>query len=132
MHKLDCLFLAIVLIAILILMVLAVGIIFPGQYEPEEGVWFCKALQIQLSYEQGEETFIIEDGKKIICGCGSDRGVKAVYLFCQEFNHPEYDLDEVIFAAQIIKCNNSLLLVREEKTQQEYTFLRTDPYEPAL
>ena len=132
MHKLDYLFLTIVLIAILVLLVLVMGIVFPVQYEPEEGNWFCEALQIQLSYEQDGESFVIEDGKKIICGCGSDRGVKAVYLSCQEVNHPEYDLGEVLFVAEIIKCNDSILLVREEKTQQEYTFFRMDMCNPAL
>ena len=132
MHRLDYLFFAIVLIAILVLLVLAAGIIFPAQYEPEEGTRFCQALQIQLCYEKDGETFIIENGRKITCSCGSDRGVKGVYLSCQEFDHPEYDLGEIIFLARIIRCSDSMLLVREEKTQQEYTFLRMDPYEPAL
>ena len=132
MHKLDYFYLAIMLIAILILIVLAVGIIFPVQHEPEEGIWFCEALQIQLCYEQDGETFIIEDGKKIICSCGSDRGAKAVDVHCQEFDHLEYDLGETIFAAEIVKCSNGILLVREEKTQQEYMFLRIDLDNSAL
>lgn len=98
----------------------------PVQYEPEDGVWFCEELQIQLSYEQDAQSFVIRDGEQIICACGSDRGVPYIYVSCQETNNSIYSLGEEIFYAKIIELSETELLVCDEETMRQYTFTRLE------
>ena len=46
------------------------------RYEPQEGVWYCEELQMQLSYEQDTESFVTEGNRKIRVYCETDRGSK--------------------------------------------------------
>lgn len=101
-------------------------ITFSPRYEPNEGIWFCEELQIQLDYSGKAETFVIESGAKIQCGCGSDRGIKEIRVYCQEFDHPTYKLAELIFCADIKKLTDRTLTVVDPQTEQEYVFVRTD------
>lgn len=98
----------------------------PDQYEPEEGVWVCEELQIQLSYEQNTPCFVVKNGEKIICACGSDRGVQYIYVSCQEKDHPVYDLGEEIFSAKIVSLSETELVVYDEQDKQQYIFIRQD------
>lgn len=96
------------------------------QYEPEEGVWVCDELQIQLDYDSGKESFIIGNGVKIHCGHGSDRGVKRVLLYSQDFTNSDYELGEIIFAADITKLTEAMMTVYDPQTEKEYIFVRID------
>lgn len=115
--------LRIALLFMILFSVWCVGCV-PDQYEPEEGIWYCDELQIQLSYESDAECFVIKDGEKIRCACGSDRGVNHIEVSCQHENHPDYRLAELIFSAEIISLNESELLVYDEQTDRQYVFLR--------
>jgi len=118
------------LLFLVFLFILATAVIsilmFPPRYEPEEGVWFCEELQIQISYEKNANTFLIENGEKINCACGSDRGVKELQVYCQEWDHPTYRLDEMIFCADIKKLTDKTLTVFDPLAKQEYIFIRID------
>ena len=101
-------------------------VIHTPQFEPEDGIWVCEELQIQLDYSGHSETYIIENGKKIHCGCGSDRGIKQIEVSCQERNHPIYKVGELVFCAEIKKLTDNTLLVCDPKTKQEFVFIRVD------
>lgn len=113
-----------------VIVILQIAMLFagcvPDQYEPEEGIWYCDELQIQLSYESYAQCYIIEDDEKILCACGSDRGVKYIHVTCLERNHPQYKLGDVIFFAEVISLNDTELLVYDEQTEQQYVFLRIE------
>ena len=96
------------------------------QYEPEDGVWLCEELQMQLDYSGHSETYFVKNGKKILCGCGSDRSVKAIEISCQEFNNPDYYAGELIFRAEIRKLTDETMLVYEPKTDREFIFIRVN------
>ena len=98
----------------------------PTQYEPQEGVWYCEELQIQLSYKSDAPCFVIENDEKIVCGCGSDRGVNYIQVLCQETDNPYYYLGEMVFCAEIISLNDVELIVYDESTQEQYAFYRID------
>lgn len=98
----------------------------PDQYEPEDGVWYCEDLQIQLSYDVGKECYAIIDGEKITAACGSDRGVKRLYVSSQQKDHPKYYLGKTIFAAEIISLNETEFVVYDEQAQREYIFYRIE------
>ena len=104
--------------------ILFVSVGYIPQYEPEDGIWLCEELQIQLDYSGTRDTFVINNGEKIHCSCGSDRGVKAIQVVCQQRDHPTYDLGEIIFYAEIKKIKDNTLIVRDPTTEQEYTFVR--------
>lgn len=114
---------------LLLIVVLHLLIFFPGcapvQYEPEEGVWYCDELQIQLSYERDVPTYIVEDGEMILCACGSDRGVKWLEVSNQDAGY-HANLGEVLFYAEILRLDESELVVYCGDLDKEYTFVRVD------
>lgn len=97
---------------------------FPDQYAPEDGVWYCKELLLQLSYEPGSTCFVVEDGQAIVCACGSDRGSKWIYVFCQDAEQSKYHMGELLFSMQIVSLNDTELVVVEENANHEYVFRR--------
>ena len=115
-----------IFVIILLILILCAGCV-PDQYEPEEGVWFCKELQMQLSYEKGIQSFLVENGEKIICSCGSDRGVQYLFVTNYDMSHPCYSFDEELFTARIISLSETEFLVYDEQAERYYTFLRIDP-----
>ena len=96
------------------------------QYEPKAGIWMCDELQIQLDYDSGNESFIIENGVKIHCGHGSDRGVNRIQVYSQDFDNLDYDLGEMIFAADITMLTEAMMTVYDPLTEKEYIFVRID------
>ena len=73
----------IILLAVLLFALIS-AIAYTPNYEPEEGIWYCEQLQIQLDYSGKGETFIKKDDVKIRCSCGSDRAVKMLQVFSQD------------------------------------------------
>lgn len=98
----------------------------PDQYEPENGVWYCEELQIQLSYDVGKECFIVINGEKIAAACGSDRGVNRLVVSSQQANHPDYYMGETIYEAEIISLNEQEFVVYDEQAQREFVFYRVE------
>lgn len=96
----------------------------PVQWEPTQGVWFCDELSIQLSYEEDDESFIIEDGNKIICACGSDRGSRRIEVSCQDNSTRDYYMGELVFSAEILSLEGNELNVYHKETEREYIFLK--------
>ena len=110
---------------IVYLVILFANIAYIPQYEPDEGIWFCEELQIQLDYNGGNETFI-EEGEMLHCGCGSDRGVNEIQVSCEQRNHPTYELGELVFRAEIKQLTDKKMTVFKLTTGEEYIFVRID------
>lgn len=96
----------------------------PDQYEPTEGVWYCEELNIQLSYESDEITYMVIDGELVVCACGSDKGVDRILLCCQQEGHRDFYLGELLFEAQIIALRESELLVYVDTLDTQFSFER--------
>ena len=111
---------------IVYLVILFANIAYIPQFEPAEGIWFCEELQIQLDYNDGSETFIIEEGEILHCSCGSDRGVKEIQVSCEQRSHPIYELGELIFRAEIKQLTDKKMTVFKPTTGEEYIFVRID------
>ena len=94
-------------------------------YEPQSGVWYCEELQIQLSYEDDEVTYITENGKQIIGTCETDRGSKWIGVLCRT-DEVGYYVGDQLFLAKIISLNDDTLVLYHEDTNQKYIFLRKD------
>lgn len=109
---------------IVYLVILFLNIAYIPQFEPDSGIWFCEELQIQLDYNGGGETYIIEEGEIYHCSCGSDRGVKEIQVSCEQRNHPTYELGELIFRAEIKQLADEKMIVFNPITGEEYVFVR--------
>lgn len=118
-------FRAIVIYAVTLCIAFCMGCT-PDQYEPENGVWYCEDLQIQLSYDIGKECYAIIDGEKIKTACGSDRGVNRLCVSNQQKGHPKYYMGETIFVAEIISLNETEFVVYDEQAQREFVFYRVE------
>lgn len=114
--------LSILLIALLFIITCSIIVCFPDQYAPEDGIWYCEELLIQLSYEPESPCFIIENNQEIVCACGSDRGSDRINIFCQDAGQSEYHMGELVFSAQVISLNDIELVVFDENTNQQYIF----------
>ena len=98
----------------------------PDSFEPEEGVWYCPELNIQLSYESGIPSYIVVEGETVICACGSDRGVDRILLYCQQQGHPQYHMGQLLFSAQVLELTREELTVSVDSPDNRYVFRRTD------
>lgn len=95
----------------------------PVRYEPQEGVWYCEELQIQLSYEDDARTYITENGNRILGICGTDRGSKLIGILCQS-THAGHYVGEQLFLAEIISLDDHALVLYDKDSKQQYVFQR--------
>ena len=98
------------------------------QYEPEDGIWYCEELEMQLSYDKDGQSYVVENGEKIICACGSDKGVPYLFVSIQEVHHSSYSLGEEIFCAKIISVSETEFVVYDENNERQYIFSRIDSH----
>ena len=96
----------------------------PDQYEPTEGVWYCEELNIQLSYEPDEISYMVIDGETVLCACGSDKGIDRILLCCQQEGHGAFYMGELLFEAQIIGLSESQMLECVDTLDTQYCFER--------
>lgn len=95
----------------------------PKSLLPGEGIWYCDELQIQLSFENHETSYIVVDGVEIACAVGNDRGSKQIVISCQELNSEHFCLDEVILAAWHVELTDNCWIMQDDSGQQ-YIFKR--------
>ena len=38
-----------------------------AQYAPKDGVWYCEELNLTLSYESEDKSYLVKDGETILC-----------------------------------------------------------------
>jgi len=93
-------------------------------WTPEEGVWYCDDLEIQLSFSEGNETYAIIDGKKVQCVCINDRGAIDFSVLVQERNVPNYGVGDSIFWGQYVSLSESEFVVEDCNTGVRYIFVR--------
>lgn len=105
-------------------LMLVITISSPAQFEPSDGIWYCDELSIQLSYEKGEESFVIFDDEKIVCACVTDPGSDILAVLSQDPDTAQYTLGETVFSGRILHLDSEALIVQDETSGAEYTFNR--------
>ena len=93
------------------------------QYFPEDGVWYCEELEMQMSYETDVRSYATVDQTRISCCTGNDRGSNWITLSCTESYNPCYDVGEVIFAGEYVSLDDHRLVLRAADGR-EYVFER--------
>ena len=98
------------------------------EYYPQEGVWFCEELQIQLSFEDSANCCILVDGIPLYCGWQIDRG-STVIVFEVQDHHPDFSLGDNVFVGEYITHDENILHIQEYKGTTIYKFVRMDESE---
>lgn len=91
---------------------------------PEDSVWYCDELQMQLSFISGVESFCIIDGEKIPCICENDTSSMWFCVFSQATNMENLPAGTELFCAERVSLTETSFVVREIKTKKEYTFIK--------
>ena len=113
-----------VLTIIVLLLILYQGLgNTPKRLMPENGIWYCDELQIQLSFEDYEPSYIVVDGVEIKCAVGNDRGSKLIMISSQEHYSEHFRLDETILAAWHVSLAENRWIMQDD-AGREYVFVR--------
>ena len=117
-----------ILVAFFLLLLLYVVLIFTLEpknkvWRPEQGVWYCEELHMQLSFEKGYKSYVILDGEAILCACENDRGSKNLLVLCQEPNVKGYEIGDPIFSGRYVDLNNNKYTVKDNDSHELYTFV---------
>lgn len=104
---------------------------------PSDGVWYCAELQAQFTfglvntYVSPDETFVVDESKnyviingdRIASMLGGDYGATYVWIDCQEPNHPDFYVGEIIYSFKFVSLSDIEYIV-EDDAGKRYTFLR--------
>ena len=125
MKKIDILLL-LIFVGGLLLVVFGVFLLTctPPDYYPDEGVWYCAELQMQLDFGGDDESFAIVNGEKIMCGCGADRGSTWLMVGNIDVNCTQFRLGEAVWGGTFVSLDDTKLIIKDD-TGVEYTFYRT-------
>lgn len=93
---------------------------------PDGGTWYCEALQMELSFEYGEYSYVIIEGEEIKCKCYNNRGARDISLVIMEEDLAGYQLGDTYFWASYVDLNDECYVVKECSTGEVYTFCRID------
>lgn len=98
----------------------------PYQTFPQEGIWYCEELQIQICFDKDREkrnTYAIIDDEKINCVLYTDYGNRYFSIVCQDMITGKYDSADY-YAGEFISFNDERIITRDTQTQTEYVFVR--------
>ena len=108
---------------------------------PTDGVWYCAELQAQFTVYHGtdyipidatpfvdpladeSENYIIVNDDRIAALWGNDRGSTKVSISCQEPDHPDFDLGEIIYLLEFVSLSDTEYVLKDDAGKQ-YTFMR--------
>lgn len=94
-----------------------------SEWMPQDGIWYCEALQMQISFAEGE-CFTVIDGEKILCDCINDKGSTNFFIISQASHIEGLPVGTELFSAERVKLTETEFVVREEKTGKEYVFIK--------
>ena len=95
-------------------------------WTPNEGVWYCDELKIQLSFTLDEETYAIINGEKVICVWGNNTGSSYFSVIVQENGVEGYQIGESFFLGKYKTLTDSELVLEDRESGILYSFVRVD------
>lgn len=121
-HIIYGLFLALLLVVVIYTVFLFAVEPTNKVWRPEEGIWYCEELQIQLSFDSRYKSYAILDDQMIVCACENSRGSKDILVLCQESIAGEYEIGDLIFSGRYVDLDGNRYVVRDMITHELYTF----------
>lgn len=91
---------------------------------PSEGVWYCDALDIQLSFSVEAETYAVLDDKKVTCTWINNRGATDISVLIQESGVTNYKLGDVVFSGEYVSLTESAYTLKDQDSGIQHVFLR--------
>ena len=95
-------------------------------WRPEEGIWYCEELQIQLSFEENHDSYMVIDGIQIRCVWENDTNSQDIRVLCQGANTFGYGMGESLFSGRYVELSDDQYVVENRQTREQYTFIRQD------
>ena len=95
------------------------------EWMPQDGDWYCKELQLQISFSGGD-CFWINNGETIPCDCINDRSSKSFFVIAQAFDNKDIPLGTELFCGEHVKLTDNEFVVREMDSVKIYTFTKVD------
>ena len=93
---------------------------------PEDGIWYCEELDMQLSFSISDDSYIVIDGEKVICSVRNNRGSKVFSLLIQESGVPNYKLGDAVFRGEHVSLTEEAFTVKDLDSGKQYVFIRCD------
>ena len=116
----------IMLVYLICLAVFLTGCLSPKitLWRPEDGVWFCDALRMQLSFDQNTPCYITQKENRIHCSWENDRGSVYIYIFCIE-DTSQYSYGDTLFCGKCVSLTDNEYVLEDTDTGNHYAFYRT-------
>ena len=118
-------------IIVILLIILVVTVIFGHLYAfsnrkiyPEDGIWYCKELQIYLNFGHNEISTAIIDGEAIDCTAGHMDN--SLYITVKRLHYDPNLNNRVIFPGEYVSLNDTELVLCHRDTKVKYTFKKTE------
>lgn len=110
-------------IVLAVLLVIGLATCKADEYFPQEGIWYCDELDMQLDFAK-ETGFVLVDSEEMLCGFGADRGSKVLSVCCQEQNCLLHTLGESIVTMEFVSLDDTTLVMKNYRGEEIYTFTR--------
>ena len=92
---------------------------------PEEGIWYCEELDMQLAFSDSDDSYIVIDGEKVICAVRNNRGSKDFLVLILESVAPNYDkFGDVVFSGKYVSLTEEAFTVKDRESGMQYVFIR--------
>lgn len=122
--RLILIVLSLCIILFYILPFLMIAFCEPVDYFPQDGIWYCEELQMQVSFADDDKTFAYVNGEKIYCTWGYDRGSTWLGLHCRNYYSKAFQVGDVVFDGEYVSLNDKALVLYDQEINRDYTFLR--------
>lgn len=94
------------------------------EYTPEDGVWYCSELEMQLSFSKKYHSTVVMGEEKLQCSWINDKGSDDIYVVCQEIDNQFYDLGELLFWLEYVSMDEETYEVKNHDTGETYVFIK--------
>lgn len=108
----------------LVLVVVCISSCGYPEYFPENDVWYCADLGIQISFEDNVPSYVISDNITISCIWENDNGSNVISILCQEENTRGFLVGEAVFTGACIFLDSDKMILREYPAGGTFTFIR--------
>ncbi|MBE6934626.1 MAG: hypothetical protein E7462_06240 [Ruminococcaceae bacterium] len=69
------------------------------------------------------ENYVIINGDRIASILSGDHGATYVWIICQEWDHPDFDCGEIIYAFEFVGLSDNEYVLKDDEGKH-YTFVR--------
>ena len=100
-----------------------------GKRLPNEGVWYCETLQMQLGFDESNESesWIILNGEKIGCYWANHSGESVMWIIEEDTAQSsklKTTVERTLFGLKIVSVSENAIIVKHIDTNESHTFVK--------